>query len=132
MQKYDGNSVNFVWDGFHANPTTSTPPISASATDPTPPDAASSFTFPQLLQLVKSLSDMVANLTAQVQLLVKRQDSASILPSPSISPPYGVSTHTPVMPPLVSAHAAIERVLCRAHASHTAHQRPQCVIRPFV
>ena len=42
--------------------------------------------FSQLLQLVKSLSDAVADLTVHVQLLLAvRQDSTSSLPSPSIN-----------------------------------------------
>ena len=85
IQRCGGNSVRFVCDGCRVQPQTSTPLISATPPAPATPgsDAKSLVTFSQLLQLVKSLSDAVAGLTAQVQQLAARQNSTPRLPSPS-------------------------------------------------
>ena len=79
--------MNFVCDGCCAIAPPSTQLISATASDQATPDsdATSPVTFSQLLHLVKSLSDAVAGLNEQVQLLVARQDSTPRLSSPSIN-----------------------------------------------
>ena len=49
--------------------------MSTNTPNPGTPDEASQVIFSQILQLLKSLSDAVAGLTTQVQLLALCQDS---------------------------------------------------------
>ena len=68
--------MSFVCDVCCVQPPTSTPLNSATAPAPatSDSDALNPVTFSQLLQLVESLSYVVAGLTAQVQELAASQD----------------------------------------------------------